>query len=48
MSAWCGRTVRVTETTILPPFEVTRAAVDAIGALGGCVRIDVEQGGCCG
>lgn len=35
-------------TTVLPPFTVTRAAIDAIEALGGAVRIDVESGGCCG
>ena len=34
--------------TILPPFEVTRAAVEQIEAVGGAVRVDVEDGGCCG
>lgn len=34
--------------TLLPPFTVTRAAIDEIEVLGGAVRIDVEEGGCCG
>ena len=34
--------------TILPPFTVTRAAVEQIEAVGGSVRVDVEPGGCCG
>lgn len=37
-----------TETTVLPPFMVSRAAIDAIEELGGAVRVDLEQGGCCG
>lgn len=35
-------------TTTLPPFQVSRAAIDQIELLGGAVRIDVEDGGCCG
>lgn len=35
-------------TTVLPPFTVTRAAIEAIEQLGGAVRVDVEPGGCCG
>lgn len=33
---------------VLPPFEVTPAAVEKIVDLGGAVRIEVEDGGCCG
>lgn len=32
----------------LPPFTVTPAAIDEIAALGGAVRVDLDQGGCCG
>lgn len=32
----------------LPPFAVTPRAIAAIERLGGCVRIDLEVGGCCG
>ncbi|WP_394163048.1 HesB/IscA family protein [Galactobacter valiniphilus] len=32
----------------LPPFTVSRAAIDQIEALGGTVRIGVEPGGCAG
>ena len=38
----------MTDTTVLPPFTVSRAAVEAIERLGGAVRVDLEQGGCCG
>lgn len=34
--------------TILPPFRVTPAAVAEIEAVGGAVRLDVADGGCCG
>ena len=34
--------------TILPPFGVTPAAIDQIEAVGGTVRVDVADGGCCG
>jgi len=34
--------------TTLPPFGVTRPAIDQIEALGGAVLIDAEDGGCCG
>lgn len=37
----------MSEQTIMPPFRVTQAAVDAIIELGG-VRLDLEEGGCCG
>lgn len=36
------------DATTLPPFQVTRSAIDQIEALGGSVRVDVEEGGCCG
>ena len=36
------------DSTVLPPFQVTRAAIDQIETLGGSVRIDIEDGGCCG
>lgn len=36
------------DTTVLPPFTVSRAAVDAIVELGGAVRVDLVAGGCCG
>lgn len=36
------------EQTRHPPFAVTRAAIDQITSVGGTVRIDVEEGGCCG
>lgn len=36
------------DATVLPPFAVTRAAIDQLEILGGCVLIDVEDGGCCG
>lgn len=36
------------DETSFPPFTVTRAAIGQIESLGGCVRIDVEDGGCCG
>lgn len=32
----------------LPPFRVTEAAVTEIDRAGGCVRLDLEAGGCCG
>lgn len=38
----------MSEQTRLPPFPVTRAAIDQISKVGGTVRIDVEDGGCCG
>ena len=34
--------------TVFPPFAVSRAAIEAIEALGGAVRVDLEDGGCCG
>lgn len=37
-----------TDQTVFPPFTVTRAAIDQLTALGGAVRIDLEDGGCCG
>lgn len=33
---------------VWPPFAVTGAAVEQIEAVGGSVRVDVEDGGCCG
>ena len=36
------------DTTVFPPFTVTRAAIDQLTVLGGAVRIDVEDGGCSG
>ena len=36
------------ETTTLPPFQVTPAAIRAIESLGGGVRLRLAQGGCCG
>jgi len=36
------------DVTVLPPFDVTRAAIDQLETLGGCVLIDVHDGGCCG
>ena len=36
------------QPTAFPPFDVTRAAIDAFESLGGAVRIDLEDGGCCG
>ena len=32
----------------LPPFSVTRPAIDTIEAVGGTVRVDLEPGGCSG
>lgn len=32
----------------LPPFTVTRAAINEISARGGAVLLDLEEGGCCG
>jgi iron-sulfur cluster assembly accessory protein len=32
----------------LPPFRVTRPAIDTIEAVGGTVRVDLEPGGCSG
>jgi iron-sulfur cluster assembly accessory protein len=32
----------------LPPFRVTQAAIDELDRAGGCVRLDLEVGGCCG
>ncbi len=32
----------------LPPFTVTPPAIDQIEAVGGCVRVDLEPGGCSG
>lgn len=40
--------MRDDEVTVFPPFTVTKAAVEAIVALGGAVRLDLEEGGCCG
>ena len=34
--------------TVLPPFEVTEAAIDKLSGLDGGVRLDLEAGGCCG
>ena len=34
--------------TRFPPFGVTPAAVAQIEAVGGTVRVDVADGGCCG
>ncbi|HZB51606.1 MAG TPA: iron-sulfur cluster assembly accessory protein [Mycobacteriales bacterium] len=31
-----------------PPFTVTRPAIDQIEVVGGCVRVDLEPGGCSG
>ncbi|WP_114906116.1 HesB/IscA family protein [Ornithinimicrobium murale] len=36
------------DQTCFPPFTVTQAAVQQIEALGGAVRVDVEDGGCSG
>ncbi len=36
------------EQLTLPPFAVTRAAIERIAELGGAVQIDVEPGGCSG
>lgn len=36
------------DDTRFPPFAVTRAAIEQIESLGGAVRIDVVDGGCCG
>lgn len=36
------------DETRLPPFQVTPAAVEALEALGGVIRIDLAEGGCCG
>jgi Fe-S cluster assembly iron-binding protein IscA len=36
------------EETVFPPFQVSRAAVSQIEAVGGVVRIDIADGGCCG
>lgn len=33
---------------MFPPFQVTRAAIDEIERLGGALRIELEEGGCCG
>lgn len=38
----------MTEVTRFPPFDLTRAAIDQIANLGGAVRIDLTEGGCCG
>ncbi len=38
----------MSEMTRLPPFQVSRTAVDQISTVGGTVRIDIEDGGCCG
>lgn len=32
----------------LPPFRVTDAAISELERAGGCVRLDLESGGCCG
>ena len=37
-----------THQTLFPPFTVTRAAIEQLTVLGGAVRIDIEDGGCCG
>lgn len=34
--------------TLLPPFTVTQAAIDEIERLGGHVRVELTDGGCCG
>jgi iron-sulfur cluster assembly accessory protein len=34
--------------TTYPPFVVTAAAVEQIEVVGGSMRVDVQQGGCCG
>lgn len=34
--------------TRFPPFTVTPAAVEALERLGGAVRVDLDEGGCCG
>lgn len=36
------------DETKLPPFTVTPRAVEAIGNLGGRVRVRLEPSGCCG
>lgn len=36
------------DQTAFPPFTVTRTAIDELSALGGAVRVDLEDGGCCG
>lgn len=33
---------------VLPPFRVSKAAIDKIEAVGGTVRFTIEDGGCCG
>ena len=38
----------MTDANVLPPFQVSHSAVQAIQDLGGAVRIDIEDGGCCG
>jgi len=38
----------MSEMTRLPPFQVSRTAVDQMSTVGGTVRIDIEDGGCCG
>lgn len=37
-----------TNSLTVPPFTVTRAAIDEITALGGALLLDLEEGGCCG
>jgi iron-sulfur cluster assembly accessory protein len=32
----------------LPPFRVTEAAIEELDRAGGCVRLGLEAGGCCG
>lgn len=48
MSEVGGNLREVSEQTRLPPFQITRAAIDQISSVGGTVRIDIEEGGCCG
>lgn len=36
------------DQTLVPPFTVTHAAIDEIERLGGHVRVELADGGCCG
>lgn len=38
----------MSDETVFPPFLVTQAAIEALAELGGAVRLDLEDGGCCG
>ncbi|MDQ3475271.1 MAG: hypothetical protein M3492_02710 [Actinomycetota bacterium] len=38
----------MSEKTQFTPFPVSGTAIDQISTVGRTVRIDVEQGGCCG